>query len=345
MELEPDAFMDGGPLLWEKLGINERCCGIMSKALSSGRVDRELDTCHNLGVKIATCRDSIYPHALSELRDAPLLLYIRGKNFISPAHAVGVVGTRRCSSYGSTVAREIGSQSARRGLGVVSGGAKGIDGAAHGGCLECGGITAAVLGTGVNMVYPSEHRTLFDRIMESGALYSEYPLGTGGEAWRFPKRNRIIVGLSSRTVIVEAPNKSGAMITARIAAEAGRDVWAVPGRINDERCSGSNRLIFDGAIPLIDTETFFGESGFKNTQRNLFEDDASEEGPETTRPAPLSETEAVLAALLANQGDRTIDNLAGEAKMSAAEVFKIISIMSLRGLVYLSGPGRYRLAD
>jgi DNA processing protein len=177
--------------------------------------------------------------------------------------------------------------------------------------------------------------------MEKGALYSEYPLGEKGEAWRFPKRNRIIVGLVSKVAVVEAPRKSGAMITASLAAEEGREVWAVPGRINDGRCEGSNGLIYDGAAPLVNLELFFGTKQ-QYAERTLFEGETPVRHPE--RPA-LSVSEEKLLSLLSIRGASTIDNLADEAKMSAADVFKIITVMSLRGLVYSSGPGRYSSND
>ena len=340
LDLPSEALLQEGETLWEKIGVNERNRLTMRRNLDSGWLDREIESCGRMGIRIVTCRDAIYPANLLELHDAPLLLYVRGERFTLPREAIGVVGTRRCSSYANQVAHQIGMQAAGLGVGVVSGGAKGVDGAAHMGCLEGDGITVAVLGTGVDMVYPAEHVKLFERIQEHGALFSEYPLGVGGEGWRFPRRNRIIAGLAARTVVVEAPIKSGAMITARICAEAGRDVWAVPGRINDERCRGSNGLIFDGAYPLIDLETFFGTIEPRSAQKNLFEDETPGE-----RERLLNDTERILVALLTNHGDRTIDNLATEAKMSAAEVFKTMSLLSIRGLVRSSGPGRYRLND
>jgi DNA processing protein len=342
--LEADSFIEEGPSLWENLGISERNRDIMRKTLSSGWIDKELDACHELGVKLVTCRDFLYPPSLLELKDAPLLLYVRGALLSLPGKVIGVVGTRRCSAYGRKVAREIGERAASCGWSVVSGGAKGIDGAVHSGCLAGGGVTAAVLGTGVDVVFPAEHREMFGRIAETGALFSEYRLGCGGEGWRFPRRNRIIAGLSSRTVVVEAPHRSGAMITARHALEAGRDVWAVPGRIDDERCSGSNNLIFDGALPLIDMETFFGEPGM---DMGSFRNSSDAAGTFEIKKSitPLTDVEKILVALLTNHADRTIDNLAGEAKMSAAEVFKTMSMLLLRGVVFSSGPGRYRLVD
>jgi DNA processing protein len=336
--LEEDALLGGGAALWGELGVSARCVDIMSRALSSGWIDRELDACDKIGVRIITCRDATYPAELSELADAPAMLYVRGSRLSPPPETVGIVGTRRCSSYGAKTAREIGRRAAANGWSIISGGAKGIDSAAHEGCLEGGGFTAAVLGCGVDVVYPPENKKLFERIRESGALFSEYPLGSGSDGWRFPRRNRIIAGLSSRLVVAEAQSKSGAMITARQAAEAGRDVWSVPGRIDDARCAGSNRLIFDGAIPFIDNDTFFGVA---EPQKKLFDDAAAE----PRREAVLNDAEKTLVALLTNNGDRTIDNMANEAKMNAAEVFRYISMLSLKGVVCLSGPGRYRLAD
>jgi DNA processing protein len=333
---EPDAIVSDGPSLWRELGINERSRSVMSGLLASGWIDREMDACERLGVRLVSFRDAAYPRSLLDLRDAPLLIYARGVRLLQP-RVVGIVGTRRCSSYAAGVARDLARESAARGWSVVSGGARGIDAAAHEGCLGGGGITAAVLGTGVDVVYPPEHGELFERIRGTGALLSEFPLGARGDAWRFPRRNRIIAGLSSRTVVVEAPERSGALITARFAADGGRDVWVVPGRITDDRSIGSNRLMFDGAFPLTDMDTFFGGC---EIQRLLF--DGVSTAPE---PAALNNPEKILVALLTNSGDRTIDNMASEAKMSAAEVFRTISMLSLRGLVYSSGAGRYRLTD
>jgi DNA processing protein len=341
--LPPEAFIDDGPSVWDKLEITERNKDAMSRALSSGWIDRELETCDRLGARIVTFADAMFPPALLKIRDTPLLLYVRGNMPPAENKAIAVVGTRRCSVYGERTARAVGARAAERGWSVISGGAKGIDGAAHTGCIESDGVTAAVLGTGVNVVYPSEHAGLFGRIIERGALCSEFPLGENGEAWHFPRRNRIITGFASKTVIVEAPHKSGAMITAGLAAEEGREVWAVPGRIDDGRCAGSNRLIFDGAMPLIDLELLFGsKSRYAETYLFTDEETAAPARPERKN---LTDGEKKILSLLAVHPDNTIDNLADEAKMSAADVFQIITVMSLRGLVFSSGPGRYSSYD
>jgi DNA processing protein len=340
--LPPEAFIDEGVSLWEKLKITEHNISLMTKALSSGWIDRELDGCERRGVRIVTFRDADFPTALLKIRSAPLLLYVKGVAPLMCVKTIAVVGTRRCSSYALKTAREIGSRAAGQGWNVISGGAKGVDGASHIGCLEAGGVTTAVLGTGIDVAYPPEHRELFERIREKGVLVTEYAIGSKGERWRFPRRNRIIVGLASRVVLVEAPHRSGAMITANLAAEEGREVWSVPGRIDDERCGGSNRLIFDGATPLVDLDAFFGTEQ-RYAERTLFDDETRDQRRQNLQS--LSGDEKKILSLLSIHGGNTIDNLAGEAKMSAADVFKIISVMSLRGLVAMIGPGRYSLRD
>jgi DNA processing protein len=342
LELPPEAFIHEGVSLWEKLKISDYNISIMTKALSSGWIDRELEGCERRGVRIITFRDADFPQGLLKIRDAPLMLYAKGCVPPGCVKTIAVVGTRRCSSYALKTAREIGLRAAGQGWNVVSGGAKGVDGASHSGCIDAGGVTAAVLGTGIDVVYPQEHKELFERIQGKGALLTEYCLGSKGERWRFPRRNRIIVGLASKIVLVEAPYRSGAMITANLATEEGREVWVVPGRIDDERCGGSNRLIFDGATPLVDFDSFFGTQQ-RYAERTLFDDDTP--APYRKNTQSLSADEKKILSLLSIHGANTIDNLAGEAKMSAAEVFKMISAMSLRGLVTMIGPGRYSLCD
>ncbi|MDR3164206.1 MAG: DNA-processing protein DprA [Synergistaceae bacterium] len=348
--LPPEAFIEDSPSIWDELDITERNKDVMSRALSFGWVDRELETCGRLGVRLVTFADALFPPALLKIKNPPLLLYVKGNMPPAENKTIAVVGTRRCSVYGERTARAIGTRAAERGWNVISGGAKGIDGAAHAGCLESGGITAALLGTGVDVVYPSEHAELFSRILDRGALCSEFSLGEKGESWHFPRRNRIIVGFASKIVIVEAPHKSGGMITAGLAAEEGREVWSVPGRIDDERCAGSNRLIFDGAMPLVDFELLFGSKSQYAETYIFTDEEMSGSQPAGQVPAGperknLTDGERKILSLLAIHPDNTIDNLANEAKMGAAEVFNMITVMSLRGLVFSSGPGRYSSCD
>ncbi len=328
-------LVQGGVSLWKGLGLTERVQALLEKGLSRGWAEEEFERCRSLGVSVVTLEDETYPEVLRSLPKAPLLLYVRG-SIPSLEAAVAIVGTRRCSAYGRRVAYDLGRRLSLGGSAVVSGGASGVDGSAHSGALEGGMGTVAVLGTGVDRVFPQGHEELFRSIAERGALISEYPLGTEARGWRFPRRNRIIVGLSSRLVVVEAPKRSGAMITARIALEASREVWVVPGRVGEGVCEGSNRLLFDGAFPLVELDEFVGFNGQR--QLALFD---SPVPPAPSRSLHLSEEEKALYFLIRDQGERAVDNLAAQGKMGAADVVRVLRLLAARGLVYPSGPGRW----
>ena len=188
-----------------------------------------------------------YPPLLKQIPDAPLLLYVRGDPKILSQHAVAMVGTRRPSAYGSSVTHRLAYDLAQRQLVVVSGLARGIDSAAHRGALEAKGKTVAVLGSGIDVIYPRENKRLAEQVMASGAMISEFPLGTGPKPENFPIRNRIISGLSLGVVVVEAAEYSGSLITARLALEQNREVFAVPGNITTAQSFGPNHLIKQGA--------------------------------------------------------------------------------------------------
>lgn len=199
-----------------------------------------------------------HPPQLSEIADPPYALFIKGS--IPDVGSVAVVGTRKCSAYGKALAREYGRVIAEAGWSVVSGLARGIDGAAHGGMLDATGQGVAVLGCGIDVMYPPEHRRLADRILRAGgALVTEYPPGTPPEAWRFPLRNRLIVGMTQAVVVVEAAITGGALITASLAMEAGVPVFAVPGDVGRRAAEGTNRLIRDGAHPVLEPEDLVAE--------------------------------------------------------------------------------------
>jgi DNA processing protein len=202
-------------------------------------------------------QDDTYPAGLRDLEEPPSL-FVLGET--SEAPAVGLVGTRRCTRYGLGLALSFGRALAMSGWTTVSGLARGIDAAAHRGCLDAGGEAVAVLGSGVDVVYPVENGDLYRRILEgNGAVMSEYPPGTPPDRWHFPARNRLIAAISSAVVVVEAGEKGGALITARLAGEVGRPVLAVPGDIDRPASIGCNRLIRDGAIPVLGPEDLIAE--------------------------------------------------------------------------------------
>ena len=210
-----------------------------------------LDRCDRAGLRVLTYRDTLYPGRLRNIPDPPLVFYYKGRlPDFDGLPVIGVVGTRKASAYGLTAAKRMGYQIAKCGGVVVSGVASGIDGMAMRGALTAGGSVVGVLGCGTDVVYPQSNRALFADTERYGCLLSEFPPGTPPLKWNFPKRNRIISGLSCGVLIVEAPEKSGALITARQAADQGRDVFVVPGNIDVDSFVGSNRLLRDGAIAV-----------------------------------------------------------------------------------------------
>ncbi|MBQ8797379.1 MAG: DNA-processing protein DprA [Oscillospiraceae bacterium] len=222
---------------------------LLNKDLHEAQTLRNI--CQRKNIGILPVLDKAYPRRLRNISDPPLLLYYKG---ILPDFeerpAIGVVGTRKATGYGLGVARRFGSQLAACGGLVISGGAAGVDTMALQGALDAGGQTVAVLGCGVDVTYPRTNRKIFMQIQEKGCLLSEYLPGEEPKPWHFPERNRIISGLSNGVLVIEAPAKSGALITARDALEQGRDVYAVPGNIDMPTCAGSNALLGDGAAAV-----------------------------------------------------------------------------------------------
>ncbi len=223
------------------------------------RADRILGDCDRLGLRIITMRDVEYPDRLRNIYDPPLLLYVQGRMpRFDEEVAVAMVGTRRASPYAMEMGEKLAFQMAGLGAVIVSGLAAGGDAAAHRGALRAGGLTAAVIGGGHDVIYPREHRFLYEDIAARGVILSEYPPGTEHMAGHFPVRNRIISGLSLGVVVIEAPERSGALITAGRALDQGKDVFAIPGQVGDHHCAGSNALLRDGAGVVTDAWDVLG---------------------------------------------------------------------------------------
>ncbi|MDE0467336.1 MAG: DNA-processing protein DprA [Candidatus Poribacteria bacterium] len=215
-------------------------------------IEHELELIRKYGCQVITLYDPAYPPHLKQIDTPPLVLYVKGELVPEDALSLSFVGSRNAKDYGRKVSYRLSYQLAQRGLTVVSGFAKGIDTAAHRGALEAGGRTIAVMGNGLSLIYPATNKDLAEKITESGALISEFPMGAKPKPRNFPRRNRIISGLTLGTVVVEASNRSGALITARLAGEQGREVFAVPGEIFSELSTGTHKLINNGA-KLINT--------------------------------------------------------------------------------------------
>jgi DNA processing protein len=212
------------------------------------KAQAEIERLEALGAQVLTLADESYPRLLREIYDPPIALYVRGELESALAQpTIAVVGSRRCSTYGTNAANFLARELAAHGITIVSGLARGIDGAAHRGALEAGGKTVGVIGTGMDVIYPKEHKKLTEEMVASGAVVSEFPLCTPPLAQNFPYRNRVISGLCLGVLIVEAAEHSGSLITARLASEQGREVFAVPGNITSQTSFGPNYLIKDGA--------------------------------------------------------------------------------------------------
>lgn len=285
------------------------------------------------GIEILTRLDAGYPRLLGQIFDPPLVLYALGDPGILAKPAIAVVGSRRCSVYGSEVAYTLGRDLVQRGLVVVSGMALGIDGKAHQGALSGSGETIAVLGTGADVVYPRSHRKLYQQIRETGCVVSECPLGAFPAPQNFPIRNRIISGLSLGTIIPEASEFSGSLITARLTLEQDRELWAVPGNITNPGSYGPNHLIKQGARPILEVQDVL--EGLPVHVLNLLE---KKLGDETDRQRP-DPAEGEILKLLSVEEAEPFDRLLVRSGRNITDLSGILVSLEAKGLVR-SLPGR-----
>lgn len=311
-------------------GLNERAAATLVKTRSELSLDAELARVERAGVTILTMADDAYPRLLREIPSPPPVLYVRGELTPADDGGVGIVGTRRASAYGREMALRLADGLARAGVTVVSGLARGIDGVAHGAALEAGGRTIAVLGCGLDTIYPPEHHKLAERIVAQGALVSEFPLGTRPDAANFPVRNRLISGLSLGVVVVEAPARSGALITANFAADQGRTVFAVPGSALAPTSSGTIQLLRDGATVAAHADDILAELHLTTRQLTL----------ETRQVLPANGAEQGVLALLSAE-PRHIDEVALDCGLPIGQLSAVLLEMQLKGLVRNVGTQHY----
>ena len=348
------------------------CQSLLDKDLT--QADQILRQCYEKGISILTVQDAAYPDRLRVADDPPVVLYYKGMlpNLNGPI--VGVVGTRKASAYGMTQARRMGYNLARCGCVVVSGGAKGIDTEALKGALTGGGSVVVVLGCGADVVYPAENRSLFRDVEANGCLISEYPPGMPPLSANFPVRNRIISGLSLGILVVEAPKKSCALITANRALEQGRDVFVLPANVDVDSCSGNLALLREGAIPVRDAWDLLEEyealyPGILSKQ--LLEEPVSVQIPPETvpvetpriqpkskkdidKPKPrayidlkdvmdgLNSEERLLAELL-QEGPVHVDVIADRSGLNAARAVAVLTLLEVKGIVRHPSANVYEL--
>jgi len=312
--------------LLEIEGLGEKVAREIQRGPLEKVVEKELVLLKEAGGKMITLRDEDYPMRLKDIYDPPALLYVRGELRREDELAIAIVGSRKTSPYGRWFTEKIGQDLARHGVTVVSGMARGIDSVAHMGALQGGGRTIAVLGCGVDVIYPSENRNLFHQIIEHGAVLSEFPMGSPPEGGHFPRRNRIISGLSIGVVIVQASAESGSLITAGYALEQGREVFAVPGNVGAEGSRGTNQLIKEGAKLVESTEDILEEilPQWKREKEIL---------PKAETPVPdLSEEEMLLYRLL-GESPLHIDAIIRESQLDPGRVSSLLLNLELKGLI------------
>lgn len=329
--------------------------------------DTILGDCERLGIQVLTMQDAAYPQRLRNIFDPPVILYWKGQlPLFDEEAAVAVVGTRGCTPYGLQTAEQLGWEMTKQGALVVSGLAKGIDAASHRGALRAGGTTAAVLGGGIDVIYPAENRGLFADIETAGVLLSEYPPGTEAAGGHFPARNRIISGLCLATVVVEAPERSGALITANTALEQGREVFAVPGPINAPNSRGCNALIRDGAGIVTGSWDVLCEYQSRYPHKLRQSEQRMQENPgyearvrraeEAARPAQpvsrrpvvdlsgphdLTEDQAAVIRALTAEEPLLPDEVAEKTELPIRRVLSALTILEINGYAMQQGGRRF----
>lgn len=334
-----DAFGDveaawkAPPLELAQTGLDRRSLEALLQLRQSLDLEAELARIQEAGVGVLTWDDDAYPANLRRIDSPPPVLYLRGELLPEDEWAIGIVGTRRATAYGRECALRLSTDLARAGVTVVSGLARGIDAVAHEAALNAGGRTLAVLGNGLDMVYPPEHRQLAGKIEQQGGLISEQPLGMQPEARNFPARNRIISGLSLAVIVVEGDWSSGAVITAKQALEQGREVFAVPGSILSPASQGPNRLIQEGATPV---------TGANDVLEALNLTKVAQQSA-ARQTLPTDPTEARLYALLSAE-PRHVDELRRETNLPISEITSTLALMELKGMVRQTGGMQYVLA-
>jgi DNA processing protein len=304
-------------------------------------VDDELRRCDALGIAVICPDDETFPMLLTQIPDPPAVLYLKGNLEPRDLNGVAIVGSRKCSYYGREQAERFGALLAGAGFTVISGGARGVDSSAHRGAMSHPqGRTIAVLGSGIDVPYPPENATLFDQIATRGAVVSEYPLGTPPVPENFPRRNRIVSGLSRGVLVVEADERSGALITARQACDDhGRTVFAIPGRIDQSTSAGPHRLIREGAVLTAGIEDIVNNLGplpQSAMEPSLFEADVGDVEPEEPpAPQPAVELSDRQERIVAELGldPLHVDQLIERTTLAAHEVLQELTLLSLKGVI------------
>ncbi|MFO7931997.1 MAG: DNA-processing protein DprA [Desulfosalsimonas sp.] len=332
-----NVFAAGRNELCEVEGLAEKSLRALMNADFSGAAKKESEYCRNSGCRIITLNDEEYPYRLARIPDPPPYVYAFGEK-LPDGPAVAVVGTRNPTRYGASMARRLSADLCAMGFVIVSGMASGIDSEAHLGAIDAGGKTVAVLGSGLSVIYPRENRRLYYRISENGAVISELPGTEPPNAYNFPGRNRIISGMSMGAVVVEGARKSGSLITARLAAEQGREVFAVPGNINSYKSTGAHELLKQGAKLVERAEDVVEELAPLLLTGYSAPGPCSGQKEQDGHPALTAEELRVYDTL--DPYPAHIDDLCSRLAMDAGSLLAVLLNLELKGMA-VQMPGKY----
>jgi len=314
----------------QEAGLSPKLAEAIAKARTSVDLERIWSQIEKQGITVLTWEDELYPPRLKEIEQPPPVLYVRGEVRLDDHYAVAIVGTRRITPYGRQITEDLASFLAGQGVTVISGLARGVDAVAHSAALKAGGRTVGVLGSGVDKIYPPEHLQMAEKMMTQGAVVSDYAIGTPPDSSNFPPRNRIISGLSMATVVIEAGETSGALITAEFAAEQGREIFAVPGNILAPQSKGTNKLIQNGAHPLLCPQDLM--QALNLTRAGQFK--------AARKALPADALEAQLLGALGSEPVH-VDEIRNQTGLPIEKVSATLTLMELKGMVRQVGGMNY----
>ncbi|WP_261378323.1 DNA-processing protein DprA [Paenibacillus agilis] len=332
------AWLDRPIAEWMDAGFKPAFAQRLAAGYTTGHLQKSLELTYKSGIDWITMYDESYPECLKEIHEPPWVLYGRGDWSVAKQYSIAMVGTRSPTVYGKTVAKSLSSQLTDHGLVVVSGLARGIDAVSHEGALNKG-QTIAVLGTSSGAIYPAQHNHLADKIAASGLVLTEYPIGTPGHPGMFPRRNRIIAGLSLGTVVVEAAARSGALITAQFALEASRDIFAVPGPVTSPKSAGTFELLKQGAKPVATAGDIVEE--YVHLLTSQPQSYNNETVVDVKANELLDDMEQLLLHII-NEQDCTLDELFQKSDMPFANLHQHLLSLQIKRRIYEHQPGVYR---
>lgn len=327
---DAESAWGGAPVELARAGLSAKLIERLVAVREKVDLSHIWDQIQSKGIHVLTWLDETYPQRLKEIEQPPPVLYVRGELSTEDEWAVAIVGSRRVTPYGRQVTEEITSFLAGNGITVVSGLARGVDVIAHKAALKAGGRTLAVLGSGVDRIYPPENRSVAEQIFEHGAVLSDYALGTPPESSNFPPRNRIISGLSMAVIIVEAGQTSGALITAEFAADQGREIFAVPGNIYAPQSKGTNKLIQQGALPLLSASDIMQALNLTRVGQQKA----------ARKALPADDVEAKLLTAMGEE-PLHVDEIRNQTGLPVEKVSATLVMMELKGMVRQVGNMQY----